>query len=239
MDVFTEEPYAGNPLAVVLDADGLTTQRMQAIAAEMNLSETAFVSAPEVPGADYRLRIFTPGRELPFAGHPSIGAAYVLLSEGRFRSAPPPVTLHQQVNIGVLPIDLEVGSNGSWRIVMTQGKPRFGEVIEDQGRLSSVLSVPVSEIMETGLPTQIASTGLQQLFVPVRSLAAVAEMKPHLNRLAELEEAFEFTGCLAFCLETRSEETFAHVRYFTPSAGISAGISHIVNLQAQRAARTR
>ena len=83
VDVFTEEPYAGNPLAVVLDAGGLVTGRMQAIAAEMNLSETAFVSPPEAPGADCRLRIFTPYRELPFAGHPSIGTAHVMLEEGR------------------------------------------------------------------------------------------------------------------------------------------------------------
>ncbi|MGH8808445.1 MAG: PhzF family phenazine biosynthesis protein, partial [Noviherbaspirillum sp.] len=82
VDVFTTEPYRGNPLAVVLDGDGLTTAQMQAIARWTNLSETTFVCTPEHPDADYRLRIFAPLVELPFAGHPTLGSAHALLSSG-------------------------------------------------------------------------------------------------------------------------------------------------------------
>ena len=82
VDVFTAVPFKGNPVAVVLDGNGLATAEMQAVARWTNLSETTFVCAPGDPGADYRLRIFTPGRELPFAGHPTIGSAHAVLRHG-------------------------------------------------------------------------------------------------------------------------------------------------------------
>ena len=112
VDVFTDRPLAGNPLAVFLDAAGLDDAEMQALAREMNLSETCFVvpvtATGRDGGADYRLRIFTPGRELPFAGHPSIGTAWVMTDEGHVPLRVPLTTLRQEVAIGVLPITLAV-----------------------------------------------------------------------------------------------------------------------------------
>jgi len=108
VDVFTDRRLAGNPLAVILDGEGLTTDGMQAIAREMNLSETTFVLTPSDPRASCRIRIFTPAKEIPFAGHPSIGTAFALLEEKRISVRGPKVTVHQETGIGVLPIDVYV-----------------------------------------------------------------------------------------------------------------------------------
>src|SRR5215212_4916005 len=107
VDVFAPRPYAGNPLAVVFDTDALTTEQCQALAFEFHLSETSFLSAPTEPGADYKVRIFTPFAELPFAGHPSVGAAHTLVRAGRL----PVGTVRQECGAGVL--DLEVDDDGA------------------------------------------------------------------------------------------------------------------------------
>ena len=96
VDVFAPRAFAGNPLAVVFDADGLTTEQCQALANEFHLSETSFICAPTEPGADYRVRIFTPFAELPFAGHPSVGAAHTLVRTGRLSAG----TLSQECGVG-------------------------------------------------------------------------------------------------------------------------------------------
>ena len=220
VDVFTDTPYRGNPLAVVLDADPLTADRMQAIAAEMNLSETAFVSAPEAEGADYRLRIFTPTRELPFAGHPSIGTAHVMRETGRLSSHTLLRTVQQQVNIGVLPIDLESEAGGACRITMTQGRPQLGDPAPDADEIAGALRVSRQEVEETGLVPQIVSTGLSQLFVPLGTMEVVASLAPDMDRLGDLERRHDFTGCAVFSLETEFPGAFAHLRFFTPSSGI-------------------
>ena len=220
VDVFTDTPYEGNPLAVVMDADSLTTHRMQAVAAEMNLSETAFVSAPEADEADYRLRIFTPVKELPFAGHPSIGTAHAMRETGRLASKALPLRIHQQVNIGVLPIDLEPETDGLCRITMTQGRPQLDGTALDAPEVAGALRISPRDLEAAALRPQIVSTGLRQLFVPVPTLAAVAGVDPDMDRLGGLERRRGFTGCAVFSLDTESPDAFAHVRFFTPSAGI-------------------
>src|SRR5919112_348919 len=114
VDVFAPRAFAGNPLAVVFDADRLTTEQCQALAFEFHLSETSFLSAPTEPGADYKVRIFTPFAELPFAGHPSVGAAHTLVRTGRLGSG----TVRQECGAGVL--DLEVDDDGAR---LTGGRP--------------------------------------------------------------------------------------------------------------------
>src|SRR5512137_2970740 len=108
VDVFTDRPFAGNALCVIPDATGLSTEQMQAIAREMNLSETTFVLPPSDPKADYWMRIFTPAKEIPFAGHPSIGTAFVLASQGRILLREPLTRIYQQVGVGTLPLEIEV-----------------------------------------------------------------------------------------------------------------------------------
>src|SRR5262245_25274553 len=114
VDVFTRTPLAGNPAAVVFDAAGLETAVMQAIAREMNLSETTFVLPPTTAGADYRVRIFTPRAELPFAGHPTIATAFALREEGRFGERSP---VCQECGIGLVPIAIESRAAGAFLLV--------------------------------------------------------------------------------------------------------------------------
>jgi trans-2,3-dihydro-3-hydroxyanthranilate isomerase len=131
VDVFTDVPFAGNPLAVVLGAEGLPTSALQALANEFALSETAFPMPAEVDGADYRLRIFTPATELPFAGHPSVGAAWVLAQRGLL--APGPVV--QSCGAGLLPLHVEPDGG---RVTLSGGPPSCGPVREPAGLLAGV-----------------------------------------------------------------------------------------------------
>ena len=220
VDVFTDRPYGGNPLAVILDADPLSTGQMQAIAREMNLSETSFVTSATAPDADYRLRIFTPSRELPFAGHPSVGTAHVLFEEGVLKAGSTPAVFLQEVGIGVLPIEIQPEDRPP-RIMTTQGTPEYGDVVHDLAALSRALNVDQAAIEASGLQPQIVSTGLRQLMLPVAGLEAVQQIKPDLRALEELERGMEFTGCSVFSLQTVSPDTTAHVRFFTPASGIS------------------
>jgi trans-2,3-dihydro-3-hydroxyanthranilate isomerase len=124
VDVFTSRPFVGNPLAVFWDAEGLTGEQMQLIAREMNLSETTFVLPPTDKKATYRMRIFTPAQELPYAGHPSVGTAFLLARQGRFKTKPPTTRVFQEVPAGVLPLDIETAKDGSITAVWTtQGPP--------------------------------------------------------------------------------------------------------------------
>ncbi|HET7678422.1 MAG TPA: PhzF family phenazine biosynthesis protein [Candidatus Limnocylindrales bacterium] len=157
VDVFTERPFAGNPLAVFPEADGLSDAEMQRIAQEMNLSETTFVLPPSEAGrsagADYRMRIFTPAFEMPFAGHPSIGTAWVLLDEGRFPLTPPRTTVRQEVAIGVLALEIEVQEGGPGMemslggpgmVTLTQGRPKLGPLLStaEVAATAEALGVP-------------------------------------------------------------------------------------------------
>jgi trans-2,3-dihydro-3-hydroxyanthranilate isomerase len=155
VDVFAAQAFAGNPLAVVFDADELSTEQCQALANEFHLSETSFLSAPTEPGADYRVRIFTPSAELPFAGHPSVGAAHTLVRSGRLSAG----TVRQECGAGVL--DLVVDDDGA---LLTGGRP----TLEDGPDLAALAeAVGLSPADTVGLPAQVAGCGLPFAFLAV------------------------------------------------------------------------
>jgi trans-2,3-dihydro-3-hydroxyanthranilate isomerase len=236
VDVFTDRPLAGNPLAVFPEAAGLTDAEMQAIAREFNLSETTFVLPPTDPAAAYRVRIFTPASELPFAGHPLVGTPWVMAHEGKVALRAPRTELLQQVGIGTLPVTLETEpdpeSPGSGRlrvrrVVMTQGTPRFGpEVSEaDRAAIAGALGLPTGAAGLPGLPPQVVSTGLEHLLVPLVAPEAVAAIRPDLAAVGRLTERLGVIGIYAFAL-TRSPATGsatsveARSRFFAPSHGV-------------------
>jgi trans-2,3-dihydro-3-hydroxyanthranilate isomerase len=224
VDVFSDRPFGGNPLAVFPDAEGLTTQQMQQLALELNLSEITFVLPPTVPGADFRVRIFTPAKEIPFAGHPVIGTHWVLARLGRVDLQEPVTTVRFELGVGVLPADLHVVNGHVERVVMTQDRPRFGPTLDDTSELAMALGLDPTAISETKLPAQPVSTGLSQLIVPVQSLADVEKMKPtHLN-VPALDALCRSIGAeetaLVFSLETVNAAADVHVRFFAPSYGI-------------------
>lgn len=173
VDVFTDRAFAGNPLAVVLDADGLTSRQLQALAAEFNLSETAFPLASAADGAHYRLRIFTPAAELPFAGHPSVGAAAVLAASGRV----PPGRVVQSCGAGLLP--LEVGPDG---VELTAGEPHVGPAV-DPGPLVAALGLSAQDLAG---PAGQAGCGIAFTYLLVHD-DAVARAAPDLVALRRLD----------------------------------------------------
>jgi trans-2,3-dihydro-3-hydroxyanthranilate isomerase len=155
VDVFAPHAFAGNPLAVVFDADGLTTEQCQALAFEFHLSETSFLCAPQAPGADYRVRIFTPFAELPFAGHPSVGAAHTLVRAGRLAAG----RLRQECGVGVL--DVEVDDDGA---LLTGGTPTL-EDGPDAGELARAVGLAPADL--AGPPVLVAGCGLPFAFLAV------------------------------------------------------------------------
>ena len=216
IDVFTDRPLAGNPLAVVLDADEMDGETMQAVAAETNLSETAFVLRPTEPTADYRLRIFTPRKELPFAGHPSVGTAFALLKEGRFGSPEKAMSVRQEVGIGVLPIKIESTGDGPL-ITMTQGRPEVSEQVEDAVGIAAALGCAADEVSHSRPGPRVASTGLRQLMVPLVSVEAVSLLSPEWSALALMERRLDVTGVSAFAFDGPGR---VRCRFFSPRSGI-------------------
>ena len=219
VDVFTDRPFRGNPLAVFPEADGLTDAEMQDIAREMNLSETSFVLTPteggRAKGADYRVRFFTPGLELPFAGHPSIGTAWVLADEGRFPLEVPETKVRQELPIGVLPLTLRLSGARSGDGPEGDEKPEIGEVTMTQGApelLQHLDDDQVDEICEAlqvardniGWPAAgddrdvipaIISTGLAHLIIPLRDRALMDDIDR--DRTDELAEICEELGVVS------------------------------------------
>ena len=156
VDVFAPRAFAGNALAVVFDADGLTTAQCQALAFEFHLSETSFLSAPRDPDADYRVRIFTPNVELPFAGHPSVGAAHTLVRTGRL----PAGTVRQECGAGVL--DVVVDGDGAR---LSGGRPTLAEG-PDPVELAEALGLSRADL--AGHPADVAGCGLSFAYLHVR-----------------------------------------------------------------------
>ena len=224
VDVFTAKPFGGNPLAVFPEAEGLTTGEMQCLAREMNLSETTFVLPPQAPGADFKVRIFTPAAELPFAGHPVVGTHWVLAHLGRVDLREPVTQVRFELGVGVLPADLHVTGGRVERVVMTQGRPTFHGVLEDVTDLAAGLGLAPEAITETGLPVQVVSTGLPQMMVPVRSLAEVQALHPGRLNTSALDQACRAVGAeqcvMVFTFETEWPEATVHVRMFAPLLGV-------------------
>jgi len=159
VDVFTPRPLGGNQLCVVPDPGELGDAEMQAIAKEIGFSETTFVT--EAAGDRYAMRIFTPGQELPFAGHPTLGTAFVLVSEGRVST---PAT--QVIAAGEIPVEVDVEANTAR---MTQLPAEFGPIFPDRDLIASAIGLTVAEL-DPRRPVRTVSTGLPTTIVPVRDL---------------------------------------------------------------------
>lgn len=187
-DVFTDEVLTGNQLAVFMQPAGLTNDLMQNVAREMAFSETTFVFPAENEGTDFRLRIFGPNRELPFAGHPTIGTAFALARGGRI----PPGTQQVVFGEGIGPVRVELEWEGDQLLFawMHQLAPTFGKPIEDLDGVAAALGLQPAELRATLLPVQEVSCGSPFIFIPLASRAAVdkAEVN-HLAMATVLEKA--------------------------------------------------
>jgi len=169
-DVFTDRPLLGNQLAVFPDARGLTTEQMQAIAREINFSESTFILPAERPDTDIRMRIFTPGVEMPMAGHPTIGSTFALAHLGVIPSRTRRFVFG--LNVGPTPVDIEWDGDRPRFAWMTQAIPTFSPVVRDREAVAAVIGLRPSDLMEN-LPIQEISCGVPYLVVPVRDRDAV------------------------------------------------------------------
>ena len=169
VDVFTERPLAGNPLAVVLNADGLTADQMQRIARETNLSETTFVLPANQREHAARVRIFTPHVELPFAGHPTIGTAWVLLDEGLVDAAAGSFSLEE--GVGPVPVRVE-RRGGATRLWMLHPAIKWHRIIDDRDGLARALGLTAADLVPD-VPVQIVATGTSFIYVALTDQAAV------------------------------------------------------------------
>lgn len=220
LDVFADKPLAGNPLAVFPDGHGLSDATMQAIAREMNLSETTFVFPSD--RATKRIRFFTPTAELPLAGHPTIGTWWILAELDHVDV--PDNTLHritQETGAGVLPVDIAMGNGVPKEVVMVQTLPSFGEIVSDTAELGRVLGGDERTVLATPAP-QVVSTALPQLMVPIRSMDALVAL-PSGGSGGALADFLRHHGTdCAMCYVVEEDQPHARVRcrMFAPGLGV-------------------
>ncbi len=220
-DVFTERPLEGNGLAVVQDADELDEEQMAAFARETRLSETTFVQSAQLEDADYRNRIFTIAREIPFAGHPSLGTAVAVA----FARGERETTYTQQTGVGLQPIDVRIEEDRAWAS-MLQEQPEFGPEIDARHVLAALGLVPGDGDRE--LPPQVVSTGIPTLITPVVNVTCVSRARPDFELIADLTARYGTSNLYLICLH---DDGNVRARMFTslvvggedPATGSAAG----------------
>lgn len=238
VDVFTDKALGGNPLAVFPDRSQLREQELQHIAAEMNLSETVFVQESSDEGALKRLRIFTPRRELPLAGHPVIGTWYLLASRGlvdfeaavRNRKAyivqhenlPEKIIIRHELGVGLLPVTIYRDKGEIGGIVMDQDQPKFGEDIKDVSLIAEALGLETAAITGTFQLPRAVSTGINILIVPLTTRNVLSAVTINLNAFEKLVEALDVVGVYAFTRDATVDTEMALVsaRGFFPTLGV-------------------
>ncbi|MCI0398815.1 MAG: PhzF family phenazine biosynthesis protein [Chloroflexi bacterium] len=227
-DVFTDRPFGGNQLAVFTDGRGLTAGEMQTLAREMNYSESTFVLPAEIPGAARRVRIFMPGRELPMAGHPTVGTTYVLASRGEIALTGEMTEATLQLGIGPMPVVIEAHEGKPQFVWMVHRAPEFGPVIEDREGVAQALGISTTDL-HPDWPIQIVSTGAPFLYVPLGSLDAAGRSRAGSASLHDLLARLDVDGIYLFSTETVAQEAHLHARMFgvgipeDPATGAAAG----------------
>lgn len=215
VDVFAEEKYAGNQLAVFRGADAVSDIEMQKIAKEMNFSETTFILSESEREGGYDVRIFTPGEEVPFAGHPTLGTAHIIRNEILIdKTSISGITLN--LKAGQIPVNFEPGENSIYW--MKQLKPEFGKQLSTD-KLAQVLGLD-PEDMDSRFPIEEVSTGLPHIIVPLRSLESLKRARVNRDRYFELIKDAWARPIMIFCPEPHLKENDISVRMFADCFGI-------------------
>jgi trans-2,3-dihydro-3-hydroxyanthranilate isomerase len=217
LDVFTAERFTGNPLAVVLEPAGLDTAAMQAIAREFNLPETVFVFPADEQGQRARLRIFTPTRELLFAGHPTVGTA-VLLAHVDGAKSPCELTVAEQV--GPVLCRVTSGRDGGRAEFDIPRLPERLAPVRDESRLAAALGLAPSDLGFENFRPENWTAGNAFTFVPVRGQAAIAKARPDMARWSEAFGPDDPPGAFLFCRETAEPTHSFRARMFAPAMGV-------------------
>jgi trans-2,3-dihydro-3-hydroxyanthranilate isomerase len=215
VDVFAEEKYAGNQLAVVRDAADISDSQMLRITKEMNYSETTFILSEQPRNGGYDVRIFTPAAEVPFAGHPTLGTAFVIQRE---IIKEPAETVVLNLKVGQIPVTSGPGGKEKDILWMKQIEPLFGTVF-DASDIARVLTIEKDDIDE-GFPIQEVSTGMFFIIVPLKHLAAVKRARVARDQYFELVEKTQAKAILIFSPETYNQDKNLNVRVFCDYVGI-------------------
>jgi len=212
IDVFTDVPYAGNQLAVFSDSSGLSTEQMQMLTKEINYSETTFILEADQPDADFRVRIFTPSRELPFAGHPTLGTAYSIMEIFDIWAEKKDI-LRLQTRVGVIPLQKQ--GSVLW---MTQNEPDFFTQHADKKTVAGLFDVAPDDISDD-YPIEEVSTGNRMLIVPIKTIDAMQRAQGNVTNMKRFF-GNDLIGPYLFCLETMDPRAKLHTRFFAPHLGI-------------------
>ena len=214
VDVFTDRAFGGNPLAVFTDGRGIPDGLMQSIAKELNLSETTFVLPPDDARHDFRVRIFTPKSELPMAGHPTVGTAFILAREAMLKKS----EIVFEELVGPVPVSIELGGEGPGFIEMRQPLPRFGPRFDDAGAIAEMLSLDRCAIRD--LPLEVVSCGNPFFFVPIDTLESIRRIRFRSDLAERVVKETGATGVFVFTQETEIAGSQVHGRLFAPGQGI-------------------
>lgn len=221
-DVFTSRRFGGNQLAVFLLAEGLTTEQMQAMAREMNFSESSFILPKEQEDTDIRMRIFTPEAEMPMAGHPTVGATFALAADGVIPAGRTRWVFG--LNIGPTPVELEWNGGRATFVWMSQKLPEFGPPIPDLDGVARALALEPDAVRATELPVQEVSCGVPFVFVPLATRAAVDAAVPDREAFARLAADAGMAGeraVFVFSQERGPDEATVYSRMFAPGLGVA------------------
>jgi len=217
IDSFTKEAFTGNPAGVITNADGLTEDEMQKIARELNNSETAFIFSSTSNEYDVHVRFFTPTKEVPICGHATIAAHYARAIENKLDTS----RIYQKTGAGNLPVDI-IKENDDYKIVMTQGKIEFGDIIDKENKkdLISALSISNDDLMEN-YEVQIVSTGHSKIMVGIKSIETLNKMEPNYDALSKLSDILKCNGYYVFTVNDQDSDILVHGRMFAPAIGIN------------------
>ena len=218
-DVFTDRRFEGNQLAVFTDARGLDDQTMQRLTAEMNFSESTFILPSEQAGTDIRMRIFTPGSELPMAGHPVVGSTFALARHGVIK--PGQERFVFGLNLGPTPVELEWKGDELTFAWMDQQLPEVKSPVVASQDIMRAVGIDHAAFESTRLPIEEISCGNAFIFVPVASRAALDAAEPDVGALRRLRSGFgKHVGVFLFTTEGATGDTTIYSRMFAPSQGI-------------------
>lgn len=213
-DTFTSVPLLGNPAAIFPNARGLSEDQMQAVAREINLSETAFVFPSS--RADFFIRFFTPKRELPFAGHPIIAAVFALADQGLLGLEEPVTQIRLECTAGIIPVELHLRDRRPIRVTMTQQTPSFGPSVPIQ-ELTRLFSLKNTDFRHDCYP-QVVDTGVPFLIAATRDLQVLRELNPDHDILAELCKGKKVSAVFTFCIGGFNKKADTHARLFDPTS---------------------
>ena len=220
-DVFTDRVFGGNQLAVLPDARGLTDEQMQRVAAEFNIAETSFVFPPETADGTRKLRIFTPFRELPFAGHPTVGTAHVLAAIGEIDLTGDLTEITFEEGVGPVPVSIASRDGKPVSATLTAAQmPETREVAIEREEIADMLSLAPSDI-RSDMPISAVSCGVPFLYVPLTDLDAAARARVKVDRMEALMGDAWAHAVYVICLQAVLTQAKLHARMFAPAFGIA------------------